>query len=131
MAYKPELEPNEKLALQIAFKVSEKSAAFNFAVSDQALYWPAIKAFAVNDATYFKRLRNNEISEVCIRRLPPYGLWVVAVIMVLIGIATTYFMCAPLSVTNQAHIRFRAGRLPFLPAVSFCHLQQEADLVWR
>ncbi|HEV2437197.1 MAG TPA: hypothetical protein VG077_14485 [Verrucomicrobiae bacterium] len=96
MAYKPELEPNEKLALQIAFKVSEKSAAFNFAVSDQALYWPAIKAFAVNDATYFKRLRNNEISEVCIRRLPPYGLWVVAVIMVLIGIATTYFMCAPL-----------------------------------
>jgi hypothetical protein len=96
MAYKPELEPNENLALQIAFKVSEKSAVFNFAVSDRALYWPATKAFAMNDATYFKRLRNNEISEVCVRRLPPYGLWIVAALMVLAGLATTYFMVAPL-----------------------------------
>jgi hypothetical protein len=61
MAYIPELETNENLALQIAFKVSEKSGAFNFAVSDQALYWPSTKAFAVNDATYFKRIRNNEV----------------------------------------------------------------------
>jgi hypothetical protein len=96
MAYKPELEPNENLALQIAFKVSEKAVAFNFAVSDQALYWPATKAFAMNDATYFKRLRNNEISEVCVRRLPPYGLWIVAILMVLTGLATAYFMYAPL-----------------------------------
>lgn len=96
MAYKPELEPNENLALQIAFKVSEKAAAFNFAVSDQALYWPATKAFAVNDATYFKRLRSNEISEVCVRRLPPYGLWIVAVLMMLAGLVTAYFMYAPL-----------------------------------
>jgi len=96
MAYEPELEPDEKLALQIAFKVSEKAAAFNFAVSDQALYWPATKAFAVSDATYFKRLRNDEISEVCVRRLPPYGLWVVAVLMVLAGLATAYFMFTPL-----------------------------------
>ena len=96
MAYKPELEPNENLVLQIAFKVSEKAKAFNFAVSDQALYWPATKAFAVNDATYFKRIRSDEVSEVCVKRLPPYGLWVVAVLMVLAGLATAYFMYAPL-----------------------------------
>ena len=96
MAYKPELEPNETLALQIAFKVSEKAAAFNFAVSDRALYWPATKAFAMNDATYFKRVRNNEVSEVCVKRLPPYGCWVVAVLMVLAGLVTAYFMFAPL-----------------------------------
>jgi hypothetical protein len=96
MAYKAELEPNETLALQIAFKVSEKATAFNFAVSDKALYWPATKAFAVKDATYFKRLRNNEISDVCVRRLPPYGLWIVAVLMVLAGLATSYFMFASL-----------------------------------
>ena len=95
MAYIPELESNEKLALQIAFKVSEKSATFNFAVSDQAFYWPATKAFAMNDATYFKRLRNNEISEVCVRRLPPYGPWVLAVLMVLAGLALAYLMYAP------------------------------------
>jgi hypothetical protein len=96
MAYKPELEPNEKLALEIAFKVSEKAAVFDFAVSDHALYWPATKAFAVNDATYFKRIRNNEISEVGVRRLPPYGLCGVSVLMVLAGLATAYFMYAPL-----------------------------------
>lgn len=96
MAYIPELEPNEKIALQIAFKVSEKAATFNFAVSDQALYWPATKAFAMNDATYFKRLRNNEISEVCIRRLPPYGFWIFAAIMFFVGLVSTIFMLAPL-----------------------------------
>jgi hypothetical protein len=111
MAYKPELEPNENLALQIAFKVSEKSAVFNFAISDQALYWPATKAFAVNDATYFKRLRNNEISEVCIRRLPPYGFWIVAVLMVLAGLATSYFMFAPL--INHEPGEHRVSGWPF------------------
>jgi len=96
MACKPELEPSEDLALQIAFKVSEKSQAFNFAVSNRAIYWPATKAFAINDATYFKRIRNNEVYEVRVRRLPPYGLWVTAAIMVLVGVVITYFMIAPL-----------------------------------
>jgi hypothetical protein len=96
MAYKPELEPNEAIALQIAFKVSEKSAAFNFAVSNQALYWPATKAFAMNDATYFKRIRNNEVSEVCVRRLPPYGLWLIAALMVVAGLAIAILMLLPL-----------------------------------
>jgi len=96
MAYIPELEPNENIALQIAFKVSEKAGAFNFAISNQALYWPATKAFAMNDATYYKRLRNNEIYEVCVRRLPPYGLWVLAVLMVLAGLALAYVIYAPL-----------------------------------
>jgi hypothetical protein len=96
MAYKPDLESNEKLALQIAFKVSEKSKPFNFAVSDRAIYWPATKAFALNDATYFKRIRNNEIYEVRVRRLPSHGVWIVAVLMVLVGLVTAYAMIAPL-----------------------------------
>jgi hypothetical protein len=96
MAYKPELEPNEKLALQIAFKVSEKAAVFNFAVSDQALYWPATKAFAMNDATYFKRIRNNEISDVLVRRLPPYGFWIIAALMLVVGLVSAVFMMLPL-----------------------------------
>jgi hypothetical protein len=96
MAYTPQLEDGEKLALQIAFKLSEKSQAFNFAVSDQALYWPAIKAFAMTDATYFERIRHGQISEACVRRLPPYGLWVAAVFMVLVGLETMYVMYAPL-----------------------------------
>lgn len=111
MAYEPELETNENLALQIEFKISDKAKAFNFAVSDQALYWPATKMFAMNDATYFKRLRNNEISEVCVRRLPPYGLWVVAVLMVLVGLAFTYFMLTPL--INHEPGEHRVSGWPF------------------
>jgi hypothetical protein len=96
MAYKPELESNENLFLQIAFKVSEKSQPFNFAVSDQAIYWPATKTFAIKDATYFKRIRNNEIYEVRVRRLPSHGLWIVAALMVLVGIVTSCAMIVPL-----------------------------------
>jgi hypothetical protein len=96
MAFKPELESNEKLTLQIAFEASKKEV-FNFAVSDQALYWPAVKTFVLKgDPTYFKRIRNNEISEVCVRRLQPYGLWIFAGIMVLVGLATTISMFIPL-----------------------------------
>jgi MFS family permease len=114
MAYIPELEPSENLALQIAFKVSEKAAAFNFAVSDKALYWPATRAFAVNDATYFKRIRNGEISEVCVRRLPPYGLWVVAVLMILVGLVTAYFMYAPLINHEPGEHRVSGWPIAFL-----------------
>jgi len=96
MAFKPELEPNEKLTLQIAFKISEKTGVFNFAVSDQAVYWPAIKTFVVKgDPNYFKRIRNNEISEVCIHRLPPYGLWITAALMMAVGLVTSIVMFIP------------------------------------
>jgi hypothetical protein len=108
MAYKPELEPDENLALQIAFKVSEKSPVFNFAVSNRALYWPATKTFAVNDATYFKRIRNGEITEVRMRRLPPYGLWAVAILMVQFGSVVTYFMLAP-SLNHDPGLHHESG----------------------
>ncbi len=112
MAYKPDLEPNENLALQIAFKVSEKAAAFNFAISDQALYWPAIKAFVVKgDPTYFKRIRNNEISEVRVHRLPPYGLWIIAALMVVVGLVTAIFMLMPL--LNQEPGEHQVSGWPF------------------
>jgi hypothetical protein len=96
MAFRLELESGEKLTLQIAFKAS-KNDIFNFAVSDRALYWPARKMFVMKgDPTYFKRIRNDEILEVCVRRLPPYGLWLAAVFMILIGSAITILMLAPL-----------------------------------
>jgi hypothetical protein len=96
MAYQPELQQGEKLDLQLAFQVSEKATPFHFAVSDQAVYWPAMKAFAVSDATFFKRLRHGQIMEVCVRRVPPYGYWVLAVLMILAGAATGMIMYQPL-----------------------------------
>jgi len=104
MAFKLELEPNEKLTLQISFKISEKTGVFNFAVSDRAVYWPvvktnwpAVKAIVLkDDLTYCRRIRNSEISEVCIRRLSPYGLWILAAIMLWVGLVSAVFMLAPL-----------------------------------
>jgi hypothetical protein len=96
MAYDPQLEPGEKITLQIAFQVSPKAEVFNFAVSDKALYWPATKLFAVNDATYFKRVQNDQIVSVSLRRLPPYGFWILAGLMFLFGLITSIFMLLPI-----------------------------------
>ena len=115
MAFKPELESNEKLTLQIAFKAS-KNEIFNFAVSDRVVYWPAVKAFVMKgDPNYFKRIRNDEVSEVCIRRLPPYGLWIAAVFMVLVGATTAIFMFVPL--INHEPGEHRVSGWPFAIAV--------------
>jgi hypothetical protein len=111
MAFKPELEPGENLTFQTAFKAS-KNEVFNFAVSDRALYWPAVKAFVLKgDPTYFKRIRNDEISEVRIRRLPPCGLWVTAVLMMLVGVTTAVFMFIPL--INHEPGEHRVSGWPF------------------
>jgi hypothetical protein len=60
-------------------------------------YWPAVKAIVLKgDLTYYRRIRNSEISEVCIRRLSPYGLWILAAIMLLVGLVSAVFMLAPL-----------------------------------
>jgi hypothetical protein len=48
------------------------------------------------DLIYCQRIRNNEISEVCIRRIPPYGLWILAAIMLLVGLFSAVFMLAPI-----------------------------------
>jgi len=95
MAYVPELEHGEELELQTSF-LMDKNNPFYFAVSDRAIYWPARKAFAVSDATCFKRIRNGEVSEVCVRRLPPYTMWVLAAFMLLVGLAMSVMMYGPL-----------------------------------
>ena len=95
MAYVPELEVGETLVLKLAFQVSIKDKPFNFAISNRAIYWPSTKAFAIDDATYFKRIQNNEIIEVSAKRLTPYGLWLLAPLIVLIGAVTGYYIFAP------------------------------------
>jgi hypothetical protein len=96
MAYIPEMEPDEKLFLQIGFKISKKSPGFNFAVSDRAIYWPETKTFAIKDATYFRRIRNNSVAEVYIKRLAPYAAWLMAALMIIFGLVFTGLMLFPL-----------------------------------
>jgi hypothetical protein len=92
MAYEPELETGETVRYRAALNLSKKAQPFHFAVSDRAVYWPAIKLVAVSDPFYFRRLTNNQIQEVSIRRLPPYGFWILAGLMVIGGLTSTVFM---------------------------------------
>jgi hypothetical protein len=92
MAYKPELEAGENLRYEVALQVSEKNRSFHFAVSDRAVYWPEMKLIAVSDPYYFRRVPHNQIQQVTIRRLPPYGFWVLAALMIMAGSITTVVM---------------------------------------
>jgi len=106
MAYIPQLEDGEKLAVQVALQISPAYEAFNFAVSDEAIYWPAKEAFAMRDATCFKRIRTGQIPEVCVRRLPAYGVWAAAVLMEVVGLAVLCIMFGP-------DMKHWAGLIPF------------------
>ena len=95
MAYAPELEAGETLVLKLAFQVSINDNLFNFAISNRAIYWPRTKTFAIDDATCFKRIQNDEVVEVSAKNLTPYGLWLFAPLIVLIGAVTGYYIFTP------------------------------------
>jgi len=96
MAYKVIPEVGEEVALNLEFRVSEKSAPFFFAISNRALYIPRTKLIAKSDPYYFERVPLQKVRHVNVRRLPPYGFWIVAAVMILIGGFTTYAMLEPL-----------------------------------
>jgi len=96
MAYEPELENGENVRLRVELNLSKKAQPFHFALSDRALYWPAIKFIAKNDPYYFRRITHNQVQKVEIRRLAPYGFWALAAAMVVVGLMTTIFMLEPL-----------------------------------
>jgi len=95
MAYEPQLEPDEKLISQFTVILSKKAKPFHFAVSDQALYWPEQKLIALTDPFYFRRIPHNRVQEVSLRRLSPYLLWLLAGIMILAGLGTSFAMMEP------------------------------------
>ena len=96
MAYEPELENGENVQLRVQLALSKKAQPFHLAISDRALYWPAIKLVAKSDPYYFRRITHNQIQEVEIRRLAPYGFWALAAVMVVVGLISTVFMMQPL-----------------------------------
>jgi hypothetical protein len=96
MAYEPELEVGENLRHRVALNLSKKAQPFHFVVSDRAVYWPAIKLVAKSDPFYFRRITHNQIQEVAIRRLTPYGFWVLAAFMIVGGLISSVLMMAPI-----------------------------------
>lgn len=96
MPYTIELQHDEELLLDVNVVTSKKSKPFAFAVSNQALFLPREKVFAVSDPTYFERVPLSEVRTITRTRLRPYFWWVLAGLMLVVGTVTTYFMVQPL-----------------------------------
>jgi len=95
MAYEVETEIGEKVQTNIELCLSKKARPFYFAVSDRAVYIPRVKLIAKTDPYYFQRVPFDQIQHVAVRRLPPYALWLLAGLMIPIGLITTYWMMKP------------------------------------
>jgi len=76
--------------------LSKKARPFYFAVSDRAIYIPRVKLIAKSDPFYFQRVPFDQVEHAAVRRLPPYGLWLLAGLMIPIGLLTTYWMMEPI-----------------------------------
>jgi hypothetical protein len=95
MAYEIVAEPGEEVEASIELKLSKKAQPFFFAVSNRAFYIPRIKLIAKTDPYYFQRVRLEQVEQVTVKRLAPYALWLLAGLMITIGLLTTIWMMEP------------------------------------
>ena len=95
MAYEVDPQPGEEVEASIELTLSKKAQPFFFVVSNRALYIPRVKLIAKTDPYYFQRVRLEQVQQVTVRRLAPYTLWLLAGLMIIIGLVTTIFMMEP------------------------------------
>ena len=88
MSFDVKLEESEQLIALLSFMASKQSEAFHVAITDRALFLPRKKLFAVKDPTYCERVPLNRVIEANVKKLSPYFLWTLALIMVLVGTVT-------------------------------------------
>lgn len=114
MAYSIEAEPGEKVLLDLDFQVSARPSAgftagsralaresnkrerLRLGVSDRALYLPATRFVVSGDPFYFRRVPREQVHEIRVQRLRPYGLWIAAAVMVAAGLIVEILMMTPL-----------------------------------
>ena len=95
MAYEVIAQPGEEVEAKIELRISKKAQPFFFAVSNRAIYIPRIKLIAKTDPYYFQRVRLEQVQQVTVKRLSPYALWLLAGLMISIGLLTTTWMMEP------------------------------------
>ena len=95
MAYEVIPEIGEIVQASIQLDLSKKAQPFCFSVSNRAIYIPRIKFIAKTDPYYFQRVKLEQVQHVTIKRLPPYALWLLAGLMIPIGLVTTIWMMEP------------------------------------
>ena len=96
MPFDVKLEEGEHPIALLSFVASKKSEAFHLAVTDRAVFLPRKKFFAVKDPTYCERVPLNRVIEANVKKLSPYFLWTLALVMVLAGTVTTGLMMLPI-----------------------------------
>jgi len=96
MPFDISLEEDEQLIANLSFKASRNSAPFHIAVSNRAIFLPRKKFFAVKDPTYCERVPLSRVVEAKIKKLDPFILWSLALLMVVGGTATTGLMLLPI-----------------------------------
>ena len=70
-------------------------AAFGIAISNRAIYLPAKKMFAKEDPWYFQKIPLSKVKSVSLKKLKPAFMVVLAILMIVLGLLTTYWMMAP------------------------------------
>ena len=96
MPFDVNLEEGERLLENLSFVVPKNSQVFHIAISDRALFLPRKKFFAVKDPSYSERVPLNRVREARVKKLSPFLLWTLALLMVVVGVATTGLMMLPI-----------------------------------
>ena len=104
MPFDLSLEEGERLIADLSFVVANDPAAFNIGITNQAVFLPRKKLFAVKDPTYSERVPLNRVVEATIKRLNPFFLWTLAVLMVAVGTVTTVLMMLPVFRGESGHL---------------------------
>lgn len=104
MSFDVKLEESEQLIALLSFMASKQSEAFHVAITDRALFLPRKKLFAVKDPTYCERVPLNRVIEANVKKLSPFFLWTLALIMVLVGTVTTVLMMLPIFKGEGGHV---------------------------
>jgi hypothetical protein len=119
MAYVIESEPGENVLLEVCYRASQKDTVYRaserppdlrMAISDRAFYFAANRFVVSGDPTYFRRVPKDQVREVRIQPLRPYGLWVAAALMATAGLVTELLMMWPL--VMQIPGRYRVSGWP-------------------
>ena len=95
MPFDISLEEGERLIANLSFVVPKDPSAFHIAITDRAVFLPRKKFFAVKDPTYCERVLLNRVVEAKVKRLNPFFLWTLALLMVIVGTVTTGLMMLP------------------------------------
>lgn len=88
MAFRPQIDPGEKIEADIALVISEKPS-LRLVLTNRAAYWPGKKAFAVSDAVTTERLVFAEILSVATGKRSSLGSLAIGLVMVVGGIIWT------------------------------------------